>query len=126
MNVCLDELRRSQRRREDFLDGVGSDDLDVFHDRQPAPDEFLIQSERAELVRRSILKLSENHRVVVVLRHYEGLKFREIAEALDIPEGTVKTRMTEALTQLGRYLQPELRQRKDNVPAASRNLIEKG
>jgi len=39
-----------------------------------------------------------------VLRHYEGLKFREIAEVLNIPEGTVKSRMAEALSRLARLL----------------------
>jgi RNA polymerase sigma-70 factor (ECF subfamily) len=42
------------------------------------------------------------------LRHYEGLKFREIADVLDIPEGTVKSRMAEALSQLARMLGPVL------------------
>jgi len=41
-----------------------------------------------------------------VLRHYENLKFREIAEVLDLPEGTVKSRMADALTQMGRLLKP--------------------
>jgi RNA polymerase sigma-70 factor (ECF subfamily) len=44
--------------------------------------------------------------VVVVLRHYEGLKFREIGDVLGIPEGTVKSRMSEALTQLSHLLNP--------------------
>jgi RNA polymerase sigma-70 factor (ECF subfamily) len=38
--------------------------------------------------------------LVVVLRHYEGLKFYEIADVLGIPEGTVKSRMFEALDRL--------------------------
>jgi DNA-directed RNA polymerase specialized sigma24 family protein len=41
-----------------------------------------------------------------VLRHYENLKFREIAEVLDLPEGTVKSRMADALTQMARLLKP--------------------
>ena len=41
---------------------------------------------------------------MVVLRHYENLKFAEIADALDIPEGTVKSRMAEALKQLNARL----------------------
>jgi hypothetical protein len=41
---------------------------------------------------------------VVVLRHYEGLKFREIGEVLGIPDGTVKTRLSRALDQLNRLL----------------------
>ena len=41
---------------------------------------------------------------MLVLRHYEGLKFREIAEVLTIPEGTVKSRMAEALDRLHRLI----------------------
>jgi RNA polymerase sigma-70 factor (ECF subfamily) len=50
--------------------------------------------------------LPEAHRAVLVLRHYENLKFREIAGVLEIPEGTVKSRMAEALTQMARLLKP--------------------
>jgi len=50
------------------------------------------------------MQLSEAYRSVVILRHYENLKFREIADVLGIPEGTVKSRMAEALTQLHRTL----------------------
>jgi RNA polymerase sigma-70 factor (ECF subfamily) len=69
---------------------------------------MLDENERAEFVRQAIMKLPGSYRSVVVLRHYEDLKFREIAEVLDIPEGTVKSRMAEAMTQLGRWLGPVL------------------
>jgi RNA polymerase sigma-70 factor (ECF subfamily) len=52
--------------------------------------------------------LSETHRTVLVLRHYENLKFREIAGVLELPEGTVKSRMAEALTQMARLLKTSL------------------
>jgi len=68
----------------------------------------LVEGERAELVRRALLRLPEPYRVVVILRHYENLKFPEIADVLEIPEGTVKSRMAEALTQLHRLLTPAL------------------
>ncbi len=58
------------------------------------------------MVRDAVTTLSDAYREVVVLRHYEGMKFREIGELLGIPEGTVKSRMAEALTQLSRRLQP--------------------
>jgi RNA polymerase sigma-70 factor (ECF subfamily) len=58
--------------------------------------------EEAEQVRAALNGLSESHRTVLVLRHYENLKFREIAEVLEIPEGTVKSRMAEALAQLAK------------------------
>jgi DNA-directed RNA polymerase specialized sigma24 family protein len=45
----------------------------------------------------------------VVLRHYEGLKLAKIAEVLEIPEGTVNSRMAEALTRLAQMLEPVLK-----------------
>ena len=56
------------------------------------PDAALAAKEQAELVREALMRLPEHYRAVVVLRHYEGLKFRQIAEVLDIPVGTVKSR----------------------------------
>ena len=56
----------------------------------PAPDSQLVEDERAEAVRRALVELAEPYRVVVVLRHYEGLKFREIGDVLGIPEGSIE------------------------------------
>jgi RNA polymerase sigma-70 factor (ECF subfamily) len=106
LNLCHDELRRSKRRGEcslEALDEAGDSEPD-FIASDPAPDEQADSRERAELVRNALLKLATHYREVVVLRHYEGLKFHEIGEVLAIPEGTVKSRMAEALTQLNRHL----------------------
>jgi RNA polymerase sigma-70 factor (ECF subfamily) len=110
LNLCYDELRRRQRREESSLDGMGeaAAALEAFVAPEPPPDKSLVEQERSELVRRALMKLSEAYRTVLVLRHYENLKFREIAGVLDVPEGTVKSRMAEALTQMGRLLQPML------------------
>ena len=62
--------------------------------------------EEAEFVRQALMRLPENYRTVLVLRHYENLKLREIAEVLELPEGTVSSRMAEALAQLTRLLEP--------------------
>jgi RNA polymerase sigma-70 factor (ECF subfamily) len=107
LNICYDELRKLKRRGEFSLDEHDDDsapfDLEAGG---PAPDSQLVEGERAEAVRRALVELAEPYRVVVVLRHYEGLKFREIGDVLGIPEGTVKSRMSEALSQLGRMLNP--------------------
>ena len=55
---------------------------------------------RSQTVRTALQRLQEHYRAVVVLRHYDNLMFREIADVLGIPEGTVKSRMSEALDQL--------------------------
>jgi RNA polymerase sigma-70 factor (ECF subfamily) len=65
--------------------------------------------EENELVRDAVLELPEIYRTVVVLRHYENLKLSQIAEVLQIPEGTVNSRLAEALTRLNRALEPKLR-----------------
>jgi RNA polymerase sigma-70 factor (ECF subfamily) len=105
VNLCYDELRRVSRRRESTLEQTnGSEEAADFEAGSPAPDFALVEQERAEAVRRALLQLSEPYRAVVVLRHYEGLKFREIGEVLEIPEGTVKSRMSEALAQLNEIL----------------------
>ena len=118
MNLCYDELRRIHRRAEDSLDEDETTEtlasLESFIAVEPTPDVWLLEQERAELVRQAVLRLPEVYRSVVVLRHYENLKFREIADVLDIPEGTVKSRMAEGLTQLGRLLKPQLEDNQKN------------
>ena len=107
LNLCYDELRRIQRRGEISLDEQTDQGGETpFADDEHTPASLAAEQERAEAVRRALLQLAEPYRVVVVLRHYEGLKFREIGEVLDIPEGTVKSRMVEALNQLSRLLKP--------------------
>jgi RNA polymerase sigma-70 factor (ECF subfamily) len=108
-NLCLDELRRIKRRREFSVlpQTEDSGQTDVFDDlpsQDATPDHAAAQDEHAALVRQAVMQLPEHYRCVVVLRHYEDLKFREIADVLGIPEGTVKSRMSEALTLLGHSL----------------------
>ncbi len=103
LNLCRDELRRIRRRPEcslDALDEGGDGGLDALPNDEESPAARAETSERAELVRQALLKLAPPYREVVVLRHYEQLKFREIGDVLGIPEGTVKSRMAEALNQL--------------------------
>jgi len=112
INLCYDELRRVQRRKEcslDATDGDGPMPLESVPESSPSPDAALDARERLETVRRALMRLPEGHRSVVVLRHYENLKFREIADVLDIPEGTVKSRMADALSMLNRFLGTSLR-----------------
>jgi len=111
LNLCYDELRRQQRRRQflrDDLDPQAEDSVVLPAADGPGPDLRAVQSEEGELVRRALLKLPENYRAVIVLRHYHDLKLAEIAEVLGIPKGTVNSRMAEALARLSRILAPQL------------------
>lgn len=108
VNLCHDELRRRKRRPELSLDGDDSDEPERGERSLPdpglSPAEFTEKLEQAEQVREALLRLPDPLRTVVILRHYEGLKFGEIAEVLGIPEGTVKSRMFEALSRLAVFL----------------------
>lgn len=104
LNLSYDELRRRQRRAEYSLDELVDDEAVALPGDEPSPAARLEERERGETVRAALQRLPEHYRAVVVLRHYEGLKFREIAEVLEIPEGTVKSRMAEALDQLAVWL----------------------
>ena len=104
LNLCYDELRRRQRRPEFSLDELAETDAVALPDDEPSPAARLEAHERSEAVRLTLQRLPEHYRAVVVLRHYENLKFREIADVLGIPEGTVKSRMAEALDYLAVWL----------------------
>jgi RNA polymerase sigma-70 factor, ECF subfamily len=108
LNLCYDELRRLKRRPETSLESFDTEEpfsiLDAHAAVETTPESEIQSREQAELVREALQKLPEHYRAVVVLRHYEDLKFREIADVLDIPEGTVKSRMAEGLQQLSEIL----------------------
>ena len=80
------------------------EEVNNLRDVSDGPAAATEQTEQQELVRQAIAQLSEQHRTVLILRHYEQLRFREIADVLDIPRGTVASRMAEALNQLGKIL----------------------
>src|SRR5262249_19373498 len=100
LNLCYDELRRRRRRAEFSIDETGIPEPLALTSDAPSPSDQLEGMERADSVRAALQQLPEHYRAVVVLRHYEGLKFREIANILTVPEGTVKSRMSEALDHL--------------------------
>lgn len=111
MNMCYDELRKRKHQWEkqmEQFDADGEERQDRLGVIDETPMVETARNEEAELVRKALEKLPESYRSVLILRHYEGLKLREIAEVLDIPAGTVNSRMAEALTRLSRTLGPKL------------------
>jgi RNA polymerase sigma-70 factor (ECF subfamily) len=129
LNLCYDEIRRQERRRrvfsEDAPTGEGEDASARAIAESPGPDLRAAQCEESALVRGALLQLPEIYRTVLVLRHYEDLKLAKIAEVLEIPEGTVNSRMAEALSRLSRLLEPQLRGRPAPLPPPSSLIQER-
>ncbi|MFW6189067.1 MAG: RNA polymerase sigma factor [Planctomycetota bacterium] len=70
----------------------------------PGPVSRVENEETAEIVRAAVDELPPDHRAVVTLRFIEDLSYQEIAEALEVPLGTVKSRIHYALKKIGRKL----------------------
>ena len=107
-NQAIDALRRAGRQQMASLDQAHGEDgegelrnlLDLLESRTPGPTEHAEDEERRIQVRACVDALPEFLRQVVVLAYYQGLKYREIADILDIPVGTVKSRLHTALLKL--------------------------
>lgn len=109
MNVCLDELRRGKNQplsltREDE-DGEPSEDREM-PDLSNEPAGTAEQRELQELVHEAISRLSGDFRAVIVLYDIRGLSYQEISDALEIPLGTVKSRLNRARQALREEMEP--------------------
>ena len=106
-NKAIDLQRRNKRRYWVSINGNSADDpsdtgrlVDTLAGDEPSPESLLNDSERGEWINQRLTELPENLRVVVHLVYYQGLKYREAAEVLSIPVGTVKSRLHTAITKL--------------------------
>ena len=106
-NQAIDAQRKNRRHRMVSLDSMsssGDEDvvklLDLMASQELSPDEQIGLEEDRNWVRQAVLDLPEHLRSVVTLVYYQGLKYREAAESLSIPVGTVKSRMHTALLKL--------------------------
>jgi len=79
-------------------------------DNTSPPDEGLLRQERASQVRTALTKLSEEHRTILVLREVEGCCYETIAEILNVPVGTVRSRLHRARVQLKEHLEAVMQQ----------------
>ena len=99
--LCLNRLAGSERR----LARHGEEALAKLADTGPGPDQALERGELEEALHRAIAELGEERRVVVVLRDVEGLAYEEIAEILELPVGTVRSRLHRARLDLKEKLE---------------------
>lgn len=106
INLCHDELRRRQSTKKYLIETDDPEAMSSILDLGSSPASETERHEEATAVRDALATLPDQVKIIVVMRHYEDLKFREIAEALKLPEGTVKTRMIQGLALLEKQLRP--------------------
>ncbi len=104
VNAATDMLRKEKRILPDALEDL------QLRDPKPGPEAIFAQGERTALIQKAILSLPDASRAVLTLREYEGLSYHDISSTLDIPLGTVMSRLNYARTLLKDRLEQKLLQ----------------
>src|SRR5664279_4576666 len=104
-NLLIDHYRRT--RQERVTDSI-EEQLPMLEEAgaaaAPRPDQALAGREASQILQATLQRLSPDLREAVILRDLQEMEYREIAEVLDIPEGTVKSRINRGRAELARLL----------------------
>ena len=100
-NLCIDQLRSRKAK------GTLSLEVELDEGREPAdatrgtmPEDCAVRGAVQDIVQQAVMNLPERYRVVVIMRHLQDMSVDEIARALDLPTGTVKTHLFRAREML--------------------------
>ncbi|OFW30535.1 MAG: hypothetical protein A3H97_05565 [Acidobacteria bacterium RIFCSPLOWO2_02_FULL_65_29] len=102
-NLCIDHYRSVRKERETIDRGVDAHELTPAAP-DPSPMAALEQRDRVVLLRQALAALPETLRTAVVMRDIQELSYQEIADALSLPEGTVKSRINRGRSELARQI----------------------
>ena len=105
-NLCVDRSRRIKRTPQTFSyePTEEGDDPMEFSDTRWNPEDTILGDELHEIVNRAVETMSDKLRTVLVLHDKEDMGYEEIAQAMDIPVGTVKSRLFLARTHVQEYV----------------------
>ena len=118
LNRCRDVLKKHRREGTVSLDCPQTDaegeemPMQVESDL-PGPEEVVFAGEMQSAVRRAVDSLGEEHRLVVTMHHFEGLDVESVAKILNVPRGTVMSRLSRAREALRRKLSGYIEVRDD-------------
>jgi RNA polymerase sigma-70 factor, ECF subfamily len=107
LNLCRDWVRK-QRRTPIAQMPENVDLVELAGEGPPSEsiEDLVARKQLSEAVAKVMALLPEDQRTAIILKEYHGLTFQEIADLLDCPLSTVKTRLYQGLTVLRRHLQP--------------------
>lgn len=116
VNVCIDVIRRRGAARSETVEF----DEHIAHDLAEAnlgavssqlgnnPEKAVLQREVGEKIQAALEQIPEKHRAILLLRELDGLSYEELAQALDIPKGTVMSRLFHARAKVQKLLSESL------------------
>ncbi len=105
-NSCYDQLRAQQRRPTTRISDLVEDEehSDLLEDGAESPESYTERMELGALIQQGLSSLSDDQRVVLVMSDIEGMSYGEIAAALSLALGTVKSRLSRARNRMRDYL----------------------
>ncbi len=106
--IAVNECRmigRKQQRRQRLYDLLSRNVREA--DPRPSPEQSTLQNERDRQLWAAVRRLKEKHRIPIILRYSHNLSIQEIANALNLPQGTVRSRLHYAQKQLHGWLAAE-------------------
>ena len=117
-NLLVDHFRRTRAEQTtqsldagwEDLEGTSASPAEKLHTAQADPLKNYMDRELQDLVQKALLQVSPELREAVILRDLKDMDYREIAEVLRIPEGTVKSRISRGRVELARLLERTKRQ----------------
>jgi RNA polymerase sigma-70 factor, ECF subfamily len=109
-NVCIDEIRCEKRRNTYSLDACDEDEhVDwvsfSLAGHVPTPEQMVDQAETSRLIQAALGHLGEPFRTILILVDLQGMDYQEAAQVIDVPIGTVKSRLARARRQLRAVLE---------------------
>ena len=116
MNVSIDHVRRTSRRKTlDFDERALHEESEIAGDgallprvTDANPGKAALRRELGSAIQAALAELPEHHRAVIVLREIEGMSYEEMAEALEVPKGTIMSRLFHARKKMQVALAPYL------------------
>ncbi len=111
-NLCIDRYRR--RKREKSFRFVSDDAVTVLLKSEDDPASMALKKERTKLLFSALAEVPEDLAEILILRDLNGLAYDEIGKALELPEGTVKSRLFRARAEVAK----KIRERHENKGAA--------
>lgn len=103
-NLCIDHYRSVRKERETIARDIDSREMAYASRPEPGPLAGIERADQRELLRLALTQLAPTLRSAVLLRDIKELSYQEIATQLDLPEGTVKSRINRGRTELARQI----------------------
>ncbi|OPX44620.1 ECF RNA polymerase sigma factor SigW [Ruminiclostridium hungatei] len=102
-NTCLDFIRKNKNKHNISIEQETYEDITI-KDRLvsdlPGPEKIAETNAQKAAIKEAMAKMSEKNRIIIVLRDFMGLSYEQVAETLETPVGTVKSRISRARAEL--------------------------